>query len=231
MRVLIVEEDLRLSQALTELFQKHLYGVDAVYSSEECLRYARTDSYDVVILALSHSFDEIISVVETLRSEKNNVPIMVLSSLTDVENIVKALNSGADGYVTKPFSTMELVARIDALTRRKGELKTETIQFGDLILNLSNCELQNMHNQGIKLSLKELSIAVLLFEAPHQIIKKEKIIEKIWGGNSDAEYNNVEVYISFLRKKIDQLGVGVRIRTSRGIGYSLEEAEKKIVTA
>ena len=127
--------------------------------------------------------------------------------------------------MTKPFSTDELLARVRALTRRKGEVKEDAVTFGDLTLNKNNCELQKVGGDAIKLSLKEFQIIELLFENPRQIIKKERIIEKIWGGDSDAEYNNVEVYISFIRKKMEQLKVKTYIRTARGIGYSLEEGK------
>ena len=117
------------------------------------------------------------------------------------------------------------MARVRALTRRKGEVKEDTLTFGDLTLDKNKCELQKVGGVSVKLSLKEFQIIELLFEAPHQVIKKERIIEKIWGGDSDAEYNNVEVYISFIRKKMDYLKVQTVIRTARGIGYSLEEGK------
>lgn len=164
-------------------------------------------------------------VLKTLRAEKNSVPVLVLTAKDDVSDLVKGLDTGADDYLVKPFSTEELLARLRALTRRKGEVRENTVSFGDLVLNKSNCELQKVGGEAIKLSLKEFQIIELLFENPRQIIKKERIIEKIWGGDSDAEYNNVEVYISFIRKKMEQLKVTTQIRTSRGIGYSLEEGK------
>ena len=144
-------------------------------------------------------------------------------NVCEVGDKVRGLDCGADDYMTKPFSTDELLARVRALTRRKGDVKEDTVTFGDLILNKNTCELQKVGGEAIKLSLKELQIIDLLFENPKQIIKKERIIEKIWGGDSDAEYNNVEVYISFIRKKLEAIKVKTTIRTSRGIGYSLDE--------
>ena len=163
-----------------------------------------------------------ISVLRVLREEKNQVPVLLLTAKDEIQDKVKGLDCGADDYMIKPFSTDELLARIRALTRRKGEVREDFVTFGDLILNKSNCELQKVGGESIKLSLKEFQIIDLLFENPRQIIKKERIIEKIWGGDSDAEYNNVEVYISFIRKKLEQLKVNTQIRTARGIGYSLE---------
>ncbi len=223
MRLLLVEDDVRLSQALVEAFQKNRYGIDAVYTGPDGLKYAQGGIYDALILDTMVPGMDGISVLKTLREEKHSVPVLLLSDKGDVQDIVSGLDSGADDYVVKPFNTDELLARVRALTRRKGALKEDIITFGDLTLDKNSCELQKTGGSGVKLSLKELQIVELLFDNPRQVIKKETIIEKIWGGDSDAEYNNVEVYISFVRKKMDELGVRTRIRTARGIGYSLEE--------
>ena len=225
MRILLVEDEVRLSQALVEIFQKNRYGIDAVYTGPEGLQYAQSGIYDVVILDIMLPGMDGISILRALREEKNQVPVLMLSAKDEVQDRVKGLDFGADDYMTKPFSTDELLARVRALSRRKTDVKEDIITIGDLTLNKNNCELQNVGGEAIKLSLKEFQIIDLLFENPHQIIKKERIIEKIWGGDSDAEYNNVEVYISFIRKKIEQLKVKTQIRTARGIGYSLEEGK------
>ncbi|MBQ1794931.1 MAG: response regulator transcription factor [Treponema sp.] len=225
MRILLVEDEVRLSQALVEIFQKNRYGVDAVYTGPEGLKYAQSGIYDAIILDIMLPGMDGISILKTLREEKNQVPVLMLTAKDDIADKVKGLDCGADDYMTKPFSTDELLARVRALTRRKGDVKEDSITFGDLTLNKNNCELQKVGGDVIKLSLKEFQIIDLLFENPHQIIKKERIIEKIWGGDSDAEYNNVEVYISFIRKKMEQLKVRTQIRTARGIGYSLEEGK------
>ena len=225
MRILLVEDEVRLSQALVEIFQKNRYGIDAVYTGPEGLQYAQSGIYDVVILDIMLPGMDGISILRALREEKNQVPILMLTAKDEVQDRVKGLDSGADDYMTKPFSTDELLARVRALSRRKADVKEDIITFGDLTLNKNNCELQKVGGEAIKLSLKEFQIIDLLFENPHQIIKKERIIEKIWGGDSDAEYNNVEVYISFIRKKMEQLKVRTQIRTARGIGYSLEEGK------
>lgn len=222
MRILLVEDEVRLSQALVEIFQKNRYGIDAVYTGPEGLKYAQSGNYDAIILDIMLPGQDGISILKTLREDRNQTPVMLLTAKDEVHDKVKGLDCGADDYLTKPFSTDELLARIRALTRRKGEIKEDVVTLGDLTLNKNNCELQNDRGGSIKLSLKEFQITDMLFENPRQIIKKERIIEKIWGGDSDAEYNNVEVYISFIRKKLEQLNVATQIRTSRGIGYSLE---------
>ncbi len=224
MRLLLVEEDVRLSQALVEVFQRNRYGIDAVYTGSDGLKYAQSDIYDGIILDSSVSGMDGISLLKTIREQGLNTPVLILSIKNDVQDIVNGLDAGADDYVTKPFNQDELLARVRALTRRKGEIKKNSITFGDLILDKDNCELQKVNGRSVKLSLKELQIIEFLFDNPHQVIKKENIIEKIWGGDSDAEYNNVEVYISFIRKKMEDLKVKTRIRTARGIGYSLEDS-------
>ena len=225
MRILLVEDEVRLSQALVEIFQKNKYCVDAVYTGPEGLKYAQSGIYDAIVLDIMLPGMDGITILRSLREEKNDVPVLFLSAKDEIADKVKGLDCGADDYMTKPFSTDELLARVRALTRRKGEVKEDTLTFGDLTLDKNKCELQKVGGASVKLSLKEFQIIELLFEAPHQVIKKERIIEKIWGGDSDAEYNNVEVYISFIRKKMDYLKVQTVIRTARGIGYSLEEGK------
>ena len=225
MRLLLVEDEVRLSQALVEIFQKNRYGVDTVYDGNEGLKYAQSGIYDAIILDIMLPGMDGLTLLKTLRDEKNMVPVMLLTAKDDVADKIRGLDCGADDYMTKPFNTDELLARVRALTRRKGGIKEESVICGDLILNKNNCELQNAAGEAIKLSLKEFQIIDLFFDNPRQIIKKERFIEKIWGGDSDAEYNNVEVYISFIRKKMEQLKVKTTIRTARGIGYSLEESK------
>mgnify|MGYP002868530925 FL=1 len=223
MRVLLVEDEEGLSQALVEIFKKNRISIDAVLDGKEGLKYAENGMYDVLVLDIMLPGIDGITILKKLRENHNNVPVIFLTAKDDVSDKITGLDAGADDYLTKPFSSDELLARVRALSRRKGEIKEDAVTFGDLTLNKKNCELQSAKGEAIKLSLKEYQILDLLFENPHQIITKEQLIEKIWGGDSNAEYNNVEVYISFIRKKIENLKVGIRIRTARGIGYSLED--------
>ncbi len=223
MRVLLVEDEEGLNSALVEIFKKNRLSVDATLNGADGLKYAQSGKYDVIILDIMLPGIDGIQILKTLRLNKNSTPILLLTAKDDVQDKILGLDAGADDYLTKPFSTDELLARIRALSRRKGELRNDFEQFGDLILSRVNCELQSENGKAIKLSLKEYQILNLFFENPHQVITKGQIIEKIWGGESNAEYNNVEVYISFIRTKIETLGVHVRIRTMRGVGYSLED--------
>ncbi|MDY2843458.1 MAG: response regulator transcription factor [Treponema sp.] len=226
MRVLLVEDEGGLSQALTEIFKKNRINIDAVLTGTDGLEYAESKIYDVIILDIMLPGIDGITILKTLRENHNNVPVILLTAKDEVSDKIAGLDAGADDYLTKPFSTDELLARVRALSRRKGDVKNDSTTFCDLTLSKKNCELQSAAGDAIKLSLKEYQILDLLFEHPHQIITKEQLIDKIWGGDSNAEYNNVEVYISFIRKKIENLKVGVRIRTARGIGYSLEDGTR-----
>lgn len=230
MRILLVEDESRLSQALVEIFKENKFNIDAVYDGAEGLAQARSGIYDLIILDIMLPKMDGITVLRTLREEKNAVPVLLLTAKEDISDKVEGLDSGADDYMTKPFSTEELLARVRALTRRRGELRDDNLTLGDLSLNRKNCEIVSKESgQAIKLSLKEFQILELLFLNPHEVITKEAIIDRIWGDNSNAEYNNVEVYISFIRKKMEFLKVKTVIRTARGIGYSLEESSNIIL--
>ena len=162
-----------------------------------------------------------IDVLKCLRKRKISTPVLLLTAKSDTEDKINGLDSGADDYLTKPFISGELLARVRSLTRRKGEVVTDEFTFGDIALNKSTFSLSK-DGQFVKLSLKEYQIMELLIANPRQLIPKERFIEKIWGYESDVEYNNVEVYISFLRKKLSVVGSSVTIKTARGIGYFLE---------
>ena len=228
MRILLVEDEERLSQALVEIFKENKFGIDAVYNGVDGLNSARTGIYDIVILDIMLPQLDGLAVLRTLREEKNAVPVLLLTAKEDVADKVEGLDSGADDYMTKPFSTEELLARVRVLTRRKGDVRDDNLSLGDLALNRKNCEIVSIvTGQALKLALKEYQTSELLFRHPHEVITKEAIIERIWGDRSTAEYNNVEVYISFIRKKMEFLKVKTVIRTARGIGYSLEESSDR----
>ena len=222
-KILIVEDEKPINDLIEMNLSEAGYECVCAYDGITASDYLEAQQFDLVLLDIMLPGIDGITILKTLRENHNNVPVIFLTAKDDVSDKITGLDAGADDYLTKPFSSDELLARVRALSRRKGELKEDAVTFGDLTLNKKNCELQSAKGEAIKLSLKEYQILDLLFENPHQIITKEQLIEKIWGGESNAEYNNVEVYISFIRKKIENLKVGIRIRTARGIGYSLED--------
>ena len=223
MRILLVEDEIHLAQAVSEILKKNGYLVEVANDGYAGYEYARSNAFDLIILDIMLPKMSGIDILRKLRGEKFSVPILMLTAKDEVEDKVAGLDFGADDYMTKPFATPELLARIRALSRRKGEVLDEEICYEDIVLKLKRNELICGENK-VKLSLKEFKIMEFFLKNPEQIITKERLIEKIWGDDSDAEYNNVEVYISFLRKKLSFLCTKVEIKTSRGSGYLLEKA-------
>jgi len=221
MRILIIEDEMGLVDALTAILTKEKYSVDAVYDGLSGYEYALSNIYDAIILDVMLPKLNGFEVLKKLRREKVQTPVLMLTAKSELEDKVLGLDTGADDYLTKPFETAELLARIRALTRRRGEISEDNLKYGDLTLRRRTYELYCDDN-SVKLGMKEFQILELLMINSNQIVTKEQITEKIWGYDDDAEYNNVEVYISFVRKKINFVGAKVRIKTTRGIGYSLE---------
>ena len=223
MRVLIVEDDKRIADALGRMMKDNKYSCDVVYDGLDGYLYAESDIYDVIVLDIMLPKMNGIEIVKKLRTNKIKTPVLLLTAKDTVQDIVTGLDSGADDYLTKPFTKEELLARIRALTRRQGEVVINELSYSDIVLNLSNYTLV-CGDKSIHLGFKEFEILKLLMSNPKIVVQKEDIITKVWGYDSDAEDNNVEVYISFIRKKLAFVGSRVGIGTVRKIGYHLEES-------
>lgn len=222
MRILIVEDELSLAEALTQILIKNNYTVDAVNDGESGLDNALSNIYDLIILDIMLPKMDGISILKNIREEGISTPIILLTARGEISDKVLGLDSGADDYLAKPFASEELLARIRAISRRKGEvLQDNTLKFGDLQLNISTLKLTK-GSKEIKLILKECQLLELLIMRNNLVSSKELIIEKLWGFDSEVEHNHVEVYISFLRKKLTYLNSKVTINTVRGVGYILE---------
>lgn len=222
MKLLVVEDEIQLADALSEILRRNKYSVDTVYNGIDGLDNAVTGVYDCIILDIMLPGMNGLEVLGNIRKEKISTPVLLLTARCEIDDKINGLDCGADDYLTKPFVTEELLARIRALTRRKGEVvDDDRLDYGGLELIKSTLSIKCMGND-VKLSLKEYQIMELLISNPRQILPKERIIEKIWGYESDVEYNNIEVYISFLRKKLVIISAPVQIKTARGIGYYLE---------
>lgn len=222
MRILIVEDEVQLADALTEILKRNKYTVDTAYNGIDGLDNALTAVYDCIILDIMLPGMSGLDILSHLRREKIGTPVLLLTARSEIDDKINGLDRGADDYLTKPFVTGELLARLRALTRRRGELVDDNrLDYNGLELN-KNTSSVIFNGSDVKLSLKEYQIMELLISNPKQILPKERIIEKIWGYESDVEYNNIEVYISFLRKKLSVISAPVQIKTARGIGYSLE---------
>lgn len=221
MRVLIVEDETRLADALGQICTEQRYQADVVYTGTDGLAYAECGEYDVIVLDVMLPGLTGFEVVRALRQKKIAVPVLLLTARDDVRDKVTGLDCGADDYMTKPFVAEELLARLRALTRRQGEVQLETLTYHDLTLDLTCYDLTR-GPKTVHLGFKEFEVLRLLMASPGQLIPKETLLTKVWGAESDAEDNNVEAYISFLRKKLYFLGSKVAIVTQRKVGYRLE---------
>ncbi len=222
MRILIVEDEYSLADAVTAILKKEQYFVDAVYDGRDGLDYALSGIYDLILLDIMLPKMNGLDVLKEIRKNNISTPVMLLTAKSEIDDKIKGLDCGADDYLTKPFNKGELLARVRALTRRKGEIPSNELTFGDIVLNQSTYEL-SCGTLSVKLGAKEFRIMQMLMFAPKNIISKDEFIEKIWGYDSEAEYNSIEVYISFLRKKLGAIKSTVQIKASRGIGYYIEE--------
>ena len=223
MRILLVEDEVSLSDALVQIFHKNKYIVDACYDGESGLDNTLSGIYDIIVLDLMLPKMNGLDVLREIRKNKLTTPVLLLTARDSIADKVSGLDVGADDYMTKPFSSDELLARIRSLSRRSANVIFENVlQWSDLTLNLSTYELF-CGKQSFKLGLKEFSMMELFLKNGSRILSKETLIVKIWGYESDAENNNVEVYVSFLRKKLAHLHSKVSIKTVRGVGYCLEE--------
>lgn len=223
MKLLLIEDEVQLSEALCQILIKNNYTVDTVYNGDDGLNYALTDIYDVIILDIMLPKLNGLQVLKILRKKGVSTPIIILTAKDSIEDKVNGLDLGADDYLPKPFSSEELLARLRALTRRSNTIINDnTLEFGDIRLNLSTYELESKES-SITLTLKEFEILKYFMQRPKIIVNKDDLITKLWGFDSEADYNNIEVYISFLRKKLTHIDSNVKISTIRRVGYKLEE--------
>lgn len=221
MHILIACSEKAFSQRLTLMLVKNNFAVDEVDTFDSCLSYAEIGDYGVIILDTNFTIENNFDMLVNLRKKKFSVPILVISDKRDVADRVEGLDKGADDYLCKPFSLDEFMARVRALSRRKEKVfEFDVLSFGDIFLDLKTNELL-CNEHIVRLGLKEFQIMKLLISNGRQVLTKEQLVGRVWGLNFSSEYNNIEVYISFLRKKIAKLGSQVTIKTIRGIGYYL----------
>lgn len=221
MRLLLAEDEKELSKALVAIFKHNNYSVDAVYDGEEALAYLEGENYDGVILDIMMPKMDGITVLKKIRQQGNPVPVLMLTAKSEVDDRVLGLDSGADDYLSKPFDTKELLARIRSITRRKTESTSALLQMGNISLDCTNFELSTPKG-STRLSNKEFQMLEMMIANRGQLISTERFMEKIWGYDSDTEINVVWVYISYLRKKLASLGADLQIKAARNQGYSLE---------
>lgn len=226
MTILLVEDEDRLAAALIELFHSEKYLADHADNGEDGLYAALQKDYDVIVLDVMLPKMDGFAVVHALRRAGKKTPVLTLTARDEIRDKIEGLDRGADDYMTKPFVPEELLARVRALSRRQGEVLLDELRFGDLCLSLATNELSTP-GQSVRLAFKEAELLKLLIANKGVILSKETILRKLWGDESDAVENNVEAYVSFLRKKLSFLRSSVKIQAIRRQGYLLLEEETR----
>ena len=224
MRLLFAEDEKSLSRAITAILKKNHYEVDAVYDGEEALAYLECGTYDGAILDIMMPKKDGLTVLKEIRRQGINTPVLMLTAKAEIDDRVLGLDSGANDYLTKPFAAPELLARIRAMTRTQMTQNTSSLSFGNLSLNQTSFELSSP-SASYQLTNKEFQLLELLMANPGQVISSDRLFEKIWGYESDADPSVIWVYISYLRKKLTAPNASVRIRAIRNAGYRLEEIQ------
>ncbi len=222
MKLLVAEDDRRMAGALKELLKEEGYDLDLAYDGEEALDFLMADMYDLVILDVMMPKKDGFSVVRRMRQEGMRTPVLMLTAKGEVDDKVTGLDSGADDYMVKPFLSKELLARVRALIRRNIGSPDGSLAFGDILLDTSKALLSCVTTgESVRLSEKEMKILEHMIANQGQIVSRESLAMRIWGFESEAEYNNVEVYMTFTRKKLRFTGALTEIKAVRGMGYEL----------
>ncbi|MBP5162514.1 MAG: response regulator transcription factor [Spirochaetales bacterium] len=226
MRVLLAEDEKRMAAALVAILKQEKYDVDHFADGESALAALESEVYDIAVLDVMMPLMNGFDVARNARGKGIKTPILMLTAKSQVEDKVNGLDSGADDYLTKPFNTKELLARLRALGRRNQDVRDGELRFGDLSLNVPTATLScQSTGQSIRLGEKELRIMEYMLSNRGQIMTREQLAVKIWGFDSESEYNNVEVYMSFTRRKLAFVGSKVEIKAVRGLGYELREKD------
>ena len=222
MRLLLAEDELSLSRAITTILKKNNYEADAVYDGQAALDYLACNNYDGAILDIMMPKLDGLTVLRRLRAGGNNIPVLILTAKSEVDDKVIGLDAGANDYLTKPFAARELLARIRAMTRAQSAQNTSEMRMGNIRLNRATFELSSP-TDSFRLAGKEFQMMELLLANPRHLISTERFMERIWGQDSDADIHVVWVYISYLRKKLAALNANIQIKATRNAGYTLEE--------
>lgn len=224
MRILLVEDEKPLSAAIVKMLEQEHFALDAAYTGPDGLDCALSGIYDAIVLNVMLPGMDGFAVLRALRQQGVSTPVLMLTARGGVQDRVQGLNLGADYYLPKPFERSELVACLNAITRRKDQPPVRELALGDVRLNPEDAMLSCTDNgKSVRLAAKEYQLMELFLRNPHQLLPKETILERVWGFDNEAEYNNLSVYLTFLRRKLAFVGAHVEIRASRGLGYMLEE--------
>lgn len=223
MRILLAEDERALSRAIIKIFEKNNYSADPVYNGQEALDYLESGNYDVLVLDIMMPVLDGISVLKRLRASGNNIPVIMLTAKSEIDDKVLGLDSGANDYLTKPFDSKELLARIRVITRSTAS-NDSRITFGNVTLDRATFTLKAPCGE-VSLQNKEYQMLEMLMSSGAKVIPTERFMERVWGYESDSDINVVWVYVSNLRKKLKSIGADIKIKASRNVGYSLEEVK------
>lgn len=223
MNILIIEDEYSLADAVAEMLKKEEFNVCIKTEGEEGEDEALTGNYDLILLDVMLPEKNGFEILKYLRQEKIKTPVIMLTAKSEIDDKLNGLENGADDYITKPFSMRELMARVKAVLKRSNNIENlDCLEYGDLTLDLKSAKLICGNNE-IQISKKELELLEYFLLNKNQIVTRENLFEKIWGYDSEVEYNNVEVYFTFIRRKLKLIGSNVNIKSVRGLGYKLEE--------
>ena len=227
MNILIIEDEYSLADAVAETLKSNSFNVCIKTNGEDGEDEALTENYDLILLDVMLPKKNGFEILRYLRKEKIKTPIIMLTAKSEIDDKLNGLEHGADDYITKPFAMRELMARIKAVLKRTKNIEdTEYLEYGDSRLDLKNAKLKS-HNDEIQIGGKEFELLEQLLLNKNQVLSRENLLERIWGFDSEAEYNNVEVYITFVRRKLKLIDSKVSIKAVRGIGYKLEVKDDK----
>ena len=221
MRILLAEDERELNRALVAIFTKSNYSVDAVFDGEEAVTYLTEGDYDCAVLDVMMPKADGITVLKTIRKAGKTLPVLILTAKSEIDDRILGLDSGADDYLTKPFSVKELLARVRAITRRLTAGVDTSLTYGNITLSRSTYLLSTPSGE-VRLTGKEFQMLEMLMSAPGKVVSSDSFMEKIWGYDSDSDIGVVWVYIAYLRKKLASIGATARIKALRGAGYTLE---------
>ena len=224
MRLLLAEDELSLARAVSVILEKNNYAVDVVHDGQDALDYLESENYDAAILDIMMPKVDGITVLKRIRAAGNAVPVLLLTAKSEIDDKVTGLDAGANDYLTKPFATKELLARIRVLTRSAGVQTDARLHFGNLTLDTATYEMSTPSG-SYHLASKEFQMMEMLLRNPGVLISTDRFMERIWGYESEADTNVVWVYLSYLRKKLTALDADVEIKATRGAGYSLRLKE------
>ena len=225
MRILLAEDEVALARAIVKIFERNNYSIDAVHDGEDALAYLEAGNYDAAVLDIMMPKMDGITVLKKLRASGSTLPVLILTARAEIDDKVLGLDSGANYYLTKPFDTKELLAAVRAITRSSSEVDTK-LSYGNLTLDRSTYELSGPKG-SLRLANKEFQLMEMLMANPKNVVSTEKIMDHIWGYDTDTDSSVIWVYISYIRKKLTALDANVKIKASRNAGYTLEIEEKQ----